>query len=816
MEKMERITLPVNGMTCASCVAHVEGALKDVEGVVDARVNLATEKATVEYDPELARVPMLVKAIDGAGYKAGVEQATLRIGGMTCASCVTHIESALKGVEGVLLANVNLATEKATVEYIGDAASLADLKRAVEGAGYQVLEVGEEEDALERDKRLHEKHLSQLKRKIIFGALIAIPVFLGSSQRLFPFIPGFLQNFWVLWALTTPVQFWVGWQFYKGAWGALRHKTTDMNTLVAVGTSAAYLYSVGVILFPGFFDVQGVAKEVYFDTSIIIITLILLGRYLEAKAKGRTSEAIKKLMGMQAKTARVVRGGQELDIPIDQVVVEDTVIVRPGEKVPVDGVIVEGFSTLDESMVTGESMPVEKEVGYEVIGATINKTGTFKFRATKVGKDTVLSQITKMVEEAQGSKAPIQRLVDKVTSVFVPAVITIAVATGILWYFLGPAPALTFALLNFVAVLIIACPCALGLATPTSIMVGTGKGAENGVLIRSAEALETAHKIKVVVLDKTGTLTQGRPAVTDVIVATGVEERELLRLAASAERGSEHPLGQAIINEARERGIALEEATEFNALPGHGIEARIDSNRVLLGNSSLMRERNFSLDGLEERGQDLASEGKTPLYIAVDGKIEGIIAMADTIRPESREAVEHLQRMDIEVAMLTGDNRGTAETIAKQLGIDRVLAEVLPEDKASEVKRLQAEGKVVAMVGDGINDAPALAQADIGIAIGTGTDVAMEAADITLMRGDVRGVVTAIALSKSIMRNVKQNLFWAFIYNTLGIPIAAGLLFPFFGILLNPIFAAAAMGSSSVSVVTNASRLRRWKSPVMP
>ena len=519
-------------------------------------------------------------------------------------------------------------------------------------------------------------------------------------------------------------------------------------------------------------------------------------------------------MGMQAKTARVVRGGQELDIPIDQVVVEDTVIVRPGEKLPVDGVIVEGFSTLDESMVTGESMPVEKEVGYEVIGATINKTGTFKFRATKVGKDTVLSQIIKMVEEAQGSKAPIQRLVDKVTSVFVPAVITIAVATGILWYFLGPAPALTFALLNFVAVLIISCPCALGLATPTSIMVGTGKGAENGVLIRSAEALETAHKIKVVVLDKTGTLTQGRPAVTDVIVSTGVEEKELLRLAASAERGSEHPLGQAIINEARERGIALEEATEFNALPGHGIEARINGNRVLLGNSSLMRDRNFSLDGLEERGQDLASEGKTPLYIAVDGKIEGIIAMADTIRPESREAVEHLQRMDIEVAMLTGDNRGTAETIAKQLGIDRVLAEVLPEDKASEVKRLQAEGKVVAMVGDGINDAPALAQADIGIAIGTGTDVAMEAADITLMRGDVRGVVTAIALSKSIMRNVKQNLFWAFIYNTLGIPIAAGLLFPFFGILLNPIFAAAAMGSSSVSVVTNASRLRRWRSPV--
>ncbi|MEE9262384.1 MAG: copper-translocating P-type ATPase, partial [Dehalococcoidia bacterium] len=486
------------------------------------------------------------------------------------------------------------------------------------------------------------------------------------------------------------------------------------------------------------------------------------------------------------------------------------------EKVPVDGLILEGYSALDESMVTGESMPVEKKVGDEVMGATMNKTGTFKFRATKVGKDTVLSQIIKMVEEAQGSKAPIQRLVDKVTSVFVPAVITTAMVTGVVWYLFGPAPALTFAIVNFVAVLIIACPCALGLATPTSIMVGTGKGAENGVLIRSAEALETAHKIKAVILDKTGTLTQGRPAVTDVVAATEVEESELVRLAASAERGSEHPLGEAIVNEARERSLALDEATEFNAIPGHGIEAHINGNQILLGNLKLMQDRGFSLDGLEEQGERLSSQGKTPMYVAVGDKMAGIIAVADTVRPESKEAVEHLQRMGIEVAMLTGDNQRTAEAIAKQLGIDRVLAEVLPEDKANEVKRLQAEGKVVAMVGDGINDAPALAQADIGIAIGTGTDVAMEAADITLIRGDVRGVVTAIALSRSTIRNVKQNLFWAYIYNTLGIPIAAGLLFPFFGILLNPIFAAAAMATSSVSVVSNASRLRGWKSPVMP
>ncbi len=806
----KQIILRVDGMTCASCVFHVEGALKEVGGVADARVNLATEKATVEYDIAAAGLQDLVEAIDSAGYKARLDRTTLCIGGITSDTPVSLIESTLKEVDGVLSAKVNPSNQQATVEYVDSLVSIADLRTAIEGAGYQVVGMVEEEDALEKDKRLHESYLKELRNKILFGGIISIPVFLGSYPTLFPFIPSFMQDFVLLWALATPVQFWAGWQFYKGAWGALRHKTTDMNTLIAVGTSAAYLYSIGLILLPGFFEAQGVTREVYFDTSTIIITLILLGRYMEAKAKGRTSEAIKKLMGLRAKTARVVRDGHETDIPIDQVQVADVVIVRPGEKVPVDGVILEGSSALDESMVTGESMPVEKKTGSQVIGATLNKTGTFRFQANKVGKDTVLSQIIRLVEEAQGSKAPIQRLVDKVTSYFVPAVIAIAVTTGVVWYFFGPQPALTYALLNFVAVLIIACPCALGLATPTSIMVGTGKGAENGVLIRSAEALESTHKVNAIILDKTGTLTQGRPSVTDV-VAAGADENELLRLAASAERGSEHPLGEAIVNGARERGLALEDATEFNAIPGHGIEASINGNRLLLGNAKLMQDRDFSLNGLDTTAADFAAQGKTPMFVALDGKVAGIIAVADILRPGSKQVIELLHGMGIEVAMLTGDNRRTAEAIARQLGIDRVLAEVLPEEKANEVKRLQQEGMMVAMVGDGINDAPALAQADVGIAIGTGTDVAMEAADITLMRGDIRGIVTAIALSRATIRNVRQNLFWAFFYNTALIPVAAGLLYPFVGILMSPIIAAAAMATSSVSVVTNASRLRGFK-----
>jgi Cu+-exporting ATPase len=586
-----------------------------------------------------------------------------------------------------------------------------------------------------------------------------------------------------------------------------------MNTLIAVGTSAAYLYSILATFFPHLFAAEGLAPRVYYDTAGAIIVLILLGRLLEARAKGQTSEAIKKLIGLQAKTATVLVNGEAHELPVEEVLIGDTVIVKPGEKIPVDGEILEGHSSVDESMVTGESIPVEKTVGDEVVGATINKTGSFKFKATKVGKDTMLAQIIKMVEEAQGSKPPIARLVDVIASYFVPAVIGIASITFFIWYFFGPAPALTYAVLNFVAVMIIACPCALGLATPTSIMVGTGKGAEHGILIRGGEALEIAHKLNAIVLDKTGTITRGEPAVTDVLAVEGYETKEILGLSASAEKGSEHPLGEAILKKAHEDDLDLADAIDFNAIPGHGIESTIDGKYVLLGNTRLMNDRDIDLKDLPQQAEALSGEGKTTMWIAVDGYIAGIIAVADTLKENSKTAVAALHNLGLEVIMLTGDNKRTADAIANQISIDRTLAEVLPEGKASEIKKLQAEGKRVAMVGDGINDAPALAQADVGLAIGTGTDVAMESSDITLITGDLTGVVTAIALSKATIRNIKQNLFWAFAYNTILIPVAAGVLFPIFGILLNPIFAAAAMALSSVTVVTNALRLRRFKPP---
>jgi Cu+-exporting ATPase len=805
----QELTLKIGGMSCASCVAHVEDALSQVPGVVDARVNFATEQASVLLDSSQIAPARLADAIADAGYEVVTEKVTLAIRGMSCASCVNHIEEALRGLNGVLKANVNFAAERAAVEYLPGAVDVPAIRQAVVEAGYEVL-VSEEGKAIDNEKAAHETKVKELRFKIAAGALLSIPVFFGSYPTLFPWVPDVIQNFTVLWLLTTPVQFWVGWQFYKGAWAALKHKSSDMNTLIAVGTSAAYFYSVGLILFPSFFEAQGVAREVYFDTSTIIITLILLGRYLETMARGRTSEAIKKLIGMQAKTARVIRNGVEQDIAVDEVIPGDLILVRPGEKIPVDGLMREGYSSVDESMITGESIPVDKKIGDEVIGATINKTGAFKFEATKVGKETVLAQIIKLVEDAQGSKAPIQRLVDKVTNYFVPVVITTAVVTAIIWTLFGPSPVLTYALLNFVAVLIIACPCALGLATPTSIMVGTGKGAENGILIRSGEALETAHKLTALIFDKTGTLTKGEPALTDVFAAGGIEETKLLGLVASAERGSEHPLGQAIVNGAKEREIELFEPQDFSAIPGKGISARIDGHAVLAGNLKLMLDKGISLIGLEEKARSFSDQGKTPMYLAVDGKPAGIIAVADTLKSNSQDAVAQLHRLGLKVVMITGDNRRTAEAIARQVGIDRVLAEVLPEDKAKEVKKLQEEKEIVGMVGDGINDAPALAQANVGIAIGTGTDVAMEAADITLMSGDLRGVVTAIALSKATMRNIKQNLFWAFGYNTALIPVAAGILYPFFGILLSPIIAAAAMAASSVSVVSNALRLRRF------
>jgi Cu+-exporting ATPase len=816
-KNLERIDIPITGMSCASCAAKIEKGLAGVDGVSKSSVNFAAEKATVVFHPDQTSLSNLIEKVEDLGYGARVEKVTLPIQGMTCASCVNKVEKALRSVKGVVRADVNFAIERASVEFIPEEVTVRGLRKAVQDAGYQVLEV-REEDIVEKERLAREAELSRLKWKFTIGAILLIPILIlmyGASalDRWFG-LPKNI-NFFLQFLLATPVQFWAGWQFYVGFWKATKHKTSDMNTLIAVGTSAAYLYSLIATFLPHLFMVEGVMLDVYFDTSAAIIVLILLGRFLEARAKGRTSEAIKKLIGLQPKTARVIRNGSEIDIPVEELVVGDRIVVRPGEKIPVDGIVKEGYSSADESMVTGESLPVEKKVGDRVIGATINKTGTFKFEATKVGKDTVLAQVIRLVQEAQGSKPPIARLVDIIASYFVPIVILIAIVTFIVWYFFGPHPALTYAFLNFVAVLIIACPCALGLATPTSIMVGTGKGAENGILIRGAEALETAHQLNIIVLDKTGTLTKGEPSVTDIIESDKFSKKEILTLAASAEKGSEHPLGEAILNKAKEDDLSLLDPKDFRAIPGHGVEATIDSKRILLGNLRLMEERKVVLNGFLDRAEHVSNEGKTPMFLAVDGEAAGIVAVADTLKENSKEAVKALRRMGLEVVMLTGDNQRTADAIAHQIGVDRVLAEVLPETKAGEIKRLQAEGRKVAMVGDGINDAPALAQADVGIAIGTGTDVAMESSDITLIGGDLRGIVTAIALSKATIRNIKQNLFWAFAYNTILIPVAAGVLFPFLGVLLNPIFAAGAMAFSSVTVVSNALRLRRFKSPLI-
>ncbi|GMR04930.1 MAG: heavy metal translocating P-type ATPase [Thermodesulfobacteriota bacterium] len=812
---LKSVDLPITGMSCASCASKIEKGLSKTSGIKKASVNFATEKVTISYDPKEVAPGDFIKTIKELGYGAGVEKVVLPVQGMSCASCVDKIEKALNGLDGVVRATVNFATEKATVDYLPATVSVAEMVKAVKGAGYDVIEVAEEEDLLEKEGKAKKAAYLRLRRKFIVGLILTAPVFLFAYPGVFGLtsvIDLDRRTYFLLqFVLATPVQLWCGKQFYTGAWAAARHKTTDMNTLIAVGTSAAYLYSITATFFPRVFTSSGFAPEVYFDTAAAIIVLILLGRLLEARAKGQTGEAIKKLMGMQAKTARVIRDGVEMDVPMKDVVEGDVVVVRPGEKIPVDGVVVDGYSSVDESMISGESMPVEKNKGDDVIGATINKTGSFKFRATKVGKETALAQIIKMVEDAQGSKPPIARLADLISSYFVPVVIGIAVLTFIVWYFFGPAPAFTYALLNFVAVLIIACPCALGLATPTSIMVGTGKGAENGILIRGGESLETAHKLNVIVLDKTGTITKGEPSLTDVVAEDGFGEDEILLYAGSAEKGSEHPLGEAIVNGAVERGIELTGPENFDAVPGMGIQARIKGRDVLLGNIKLMKEKGIKSGRLEEVSIKLSDEGKTPMFVALDGKAAGIVAVADTLKENSAEAISAFKSMGLEVAMITGDNRRTAAAIAKAIGIERVLSEVLPEDKAREIKKLQSEGKKVAMVGDGINDAPALVQADVGIAIGTGADVAMEASDITLIGGDLRAIVTAIALSRATIRNIKQNLFWAFFYNTALIPLAAGVLYPFFGILLNPIFAAAAMGLSSVTVVSNSLRLRRFK-----
>ena len=834
-KQVTRITIGVQGMTCASCVRYVEEALTEVPGVESASVNLATERATVELDPLTVPASLLSDVLDDAGYGAVVDVVTMNVGGMTCASCVGYVERALNEVPGVVSSSVNLATERATVRYLAGATGVDQLREAVDDAGYSVEGVADDtaNEGADSERLARVREIRDLKRKVALAGSVGIVLM---TLMYIPLevlgLTAFQLNL-VLWVMATPVQFWAGAQFYRSAWGALKHTTANMNTLVAVGTSVAYAYSTAATFFGGVFEeahllhahsVFGHSTGTYFDASAIIIALILLGRLLEARAKGRTSESIRKLMGLRPRTALVVRDGQQVELPIDQVVVDDVVVVRPGEKVAVDGAVVEGASSVDESMLTGESMPVEKTAGDPVYAATVNGTGGLRFRATRVGADTVLSQVIRLVQDAQGSKAPIQRTADVVASYFVPAVLTIAVITWAVWLYWGPPPALTIAILNAVAVLVIACPCALGLATPTAIIVGTGKGAERGILIRNAEALERAHTVTTVVLDKTGTLTRGQPVVTDLITADGMSEDEMLRLAASAESGSEHPLGQAIRAAATERGLTLAEAAQFQAFPGHGVQAQVEGKSVALGNAGLLQQRGLALNGMQSRGQELTSQGKTAMWVVVDGKVTGLLAVADTLKPGAKEAVSALRRLGLEVVMLTGDNRPTAEAIAREAGIDKVVAEVLPQDKAAEVRKLQEEGRVVAMVGDGINDAPALAQADVAIAMGTGTDLAMETAQITLMRGDLRGVPEAVALSRATIRTIRQNLFWAFFYNTALIPIAAGVLYLVFGgsgvpigplryILgdfgfLNPVMAAAAMAFSSVSVVSNSLRLR--------
>ena len=815
-KKSEKVSAHVIGMTCTTCAATIEKGLSEIPGVEQAKVNFASEKASVEYDPTRIDLAKIRNTVSELGYGVATKKSIFPVGGMTCASCVARVEKALSSVPGVISANVNLASEKATVEYL-EGTELADLRQVVRDAGY---ELGPEVQALEGAITAAQRETQALRNRLIIAAILALSIMvLGQG-------PSFAGKPYLMWALATPVQFWAGWRFYRGAWGALKHRTSDMNTLVAVGTSAAYFYSMVAVISPGLFASAEIELGLYFDTSVMIITIILLGRFLEARARGQTSEAIKKLIGMQPKTALVIREGVEREIPVEDVLVGDLILVHPGERLPVDGVVRQGYSSIDESMITGESIPAEKNVGDEVIGATINKTGSLQVEATKVGKDTTLAHIIRMVEEAQGSKAPIQRFADVVASYFVPAVIGIAIITFVVWYFVGPSPALTFAILNFVAVLIIACPCAMGLATPTAIMVGTGKGAEHGILIRSAEALERAHRVNTVLLDKTGTLTRGELAVTDIVTASSSSREEVLRLAASAEHNSEHPLGQAVVKAALEKKVELSPPSNFNAIPGHGVEALVEGKKLLLGNFRLMKERGLSLNEMEEEASKLFEAGKTVMFLGLDSQVVGIIAVADTLKPNAREALEILRKMGIETVMLTGDNRRTAEAVAREASIGRVVAEVLPEHKAQEVKKLQGEKEVVAMVGDGINDAPALAQADVGIAIGTGTDIAMETGDITLISGDLMGVVTAISLSKRTMRTIKQNLFWAFAYNTALIPVAAGVLYFVFGStgvppglhfilgsygFLNPILAAAAMAASSITVVSNSLRLRGFK-----
>jgi Cu+-exporting ATPase len=802
-EKTKKIALNIGGMTCVNCARAIEKRLSKLNGVTHATVSLAAEKALIDYDPTVVDQKAIEAAIIEVGYQVIHEKAVLQIGGMSCINCAKSIEKALNSREGVYNATINFATEKLTVEYNPAQISLAGIKKAVQDVGYQVVEPEKTAEGMEdAESKARRRHIRWLRNLLTVSIALSIPTILFTWFTVLPT----LTNNILLFSLATPVQFVVGWTFYVGAYKGLKNKTANMDTLVAMGTSTAWIYSTVVTFAPGIFP----GAMVFFDTATMIMTFILLGKLLDAIARGRTSEAIRKLMGLQAKIARVIRDGEEQEIPIEDVRVGDIVIVRPGEKIPVDGTVVEGYSGVDEKVITGESIPVEKKKGDTVVGATLNKTGVLKFEATKVGKDTVLAQIINMVQDALSSKAPVQRLADVASGYFVPAIIITATLSALAWYFIAGADYI-FALTVFIAVLIVACPCALGLATPTAIMVGVGKGAENGILIKSGEALETVHKLQAVVFDKTGTLTKGEPEVTDIISISNLSDETLLQLAAVAEKNSEHPLGEAIVKKATAKGLKIEDPEFFSAIPGHGVEVKHNGATILLGNRKLMETNNVNIDQLEEKMTALEEDGKTAMLMAVDGHPAGIIAVADTLKENSTEAVRTLQQMGLEVIMITGDNERTAKAIARQAGVNRVLAEVLPDEKANEIKRLQAEGKVVAMVGDGINDAPALAQANVGIAVGSGTDVALETGDIVLIKNDLRDVVVGIQLSRATMTKIRQNLFWAFFYNVALVPVAAGVLYPLIHVLFDPVYAAAAMASSSVTVVTNASLLRRFR-----